>query len=95
MRMKPKATSRSERSSVGLRLSFISSPASMFLDEEVVRFVLVECADDVVAIAPGGGAFAVDGESFGLGESDQVEASGAPNALSVSGVGQEFVDDFS
>ena len=63
----------------------------LFLDEEVIGLVGVEGADDVIAVAPGGGAFAVDGEAVGFGVADEIKPVAAP-ALAVAGVGEEFVD---
>lgn len=63
----------------------------VFLDEEIVRLVGIEGANDVVAIAPGGGAFAVNGKAVGFGIANEIEPMAAP-AFAVAGVGEEFID---
>jgi hypothetical protein len=79
---------------VGLRSGLFAAvfvAGDLFLDKEIVGLVGVEGADDVIAVAPGGGAFAVDGEAVGFGVADEIEPVAAP-ALAVARVGEEFVD---
>ena len=65
----------------------------LFLDEAVVRFVLVVGLDDVIAVAPGSRAEVVDAEAVAVGVAHEVEPSAA-HALTVGGRGQEAVDEF-
>jgi hypothetical protein len=65
----------------------------LFVDELVVRLVLIETADDVVAIAPGVGALEVVRVAARVGVADDVEPVAAV-AFAVAGRGQETVDEF-
>ena len=64
----------------------------LFVDEAVPGLVVIEGADDVVAVAPGVGAEVVVFEAFSFGEADDVEPVLAP-AFAVVGGGEEAVDD--
>ncbi len=74
-------------------LVFQFVPRQLFLDEKVVRFVGVECANHVIAIPPRGGPLGVDRESVALGKARQVQPVARP-ALAIAAIGQQFVDDF-
>ena len=96
MRRKPSATRRSDRAVAALappprRRHFVAG--KLLLDEPVVRLVLVERADHVVAIAPCGRPLAVDREAIGLGKARQVEPVPGP-PLAVARIGQQLVDHF-
>ncbi len=45
----------------------------LLLDKAVVGLILIQRANHVVAIAPGGRPFSIDSEAIGLGETRQVE----------------------
>ena len=67
--------------------------AGDLLDQEaVVRLIVVECADDPIAIAPGAGLGRVSLESVGFRESDEIEPVSRP-ALAVMGAGEQLIDD--
>jgi hypothetical protein len=66
---------------VGDIFDFIAG--QLLADKLVVGFVLIECAYDVIAIAPGVGFFAVALVAVGLGVADDVEPEAGP-ALAVA-----------
>ena len=57
----------------------------------IVWFITIKRANYIIPVAPGGGAFAVDGEAVGFGVADEIKPVAAP-ALAVAGIGEEFVD---
>ena len=63
----------------------------LLLDEAVVRLVLVEGVDDVIAVAPGERLFAVALVAVGLGVADHVQPEARP-ALAVLRPGQQAVE---
>ena len=63
----------------------------LLLDEPVVRGVLVEGADHVVAVRPGVRSLRVDLEAVGVGVADDVEPMLAP-MFAVTGRGEEPLD---
>ena len=63
----------------------------LLLDEIVVRLVVVEALDDVIAVAVGVGAMGVVLVAVGLGEADHVEPVAAP-LLAVMRRGEQAVD---
>ncbi len=63
----------------------------LFGDEAVVRLVIVERADDVVAIAPGVIAVRIVLEAIGFGEAHDVEPMLSPS-LAVVRAGEQFFD---
>ncbi len=71
-------------------LQFIAS--DLFLEEAVVRFVVVERLDDVVAVAPGIRPDFVGLESFALGVAGKVEPVTGP-AFAVTSGGEQAVHD--
>ncbi len=64
----------------------------LLADEAVVRLVVVERADDVVAVAPGARLGVVALVAVGLGEADEVEPVPAP-LLAVARRGEQAVDE--
>ena len=68
-----------------------SSPASLLLEEAVVRLVVVEALDDVVAVSPGVRLGGVELVAVGLGVADQVQPVPAP-ALAVARGREQSVD---
>ena len=47
-------------------LAAVFVTCDLFLHKQVIGFIAVKCANDVVTIAPGGGALAIDGKAIGL-----------------------------
>jgi hypothetical protein len=64
----------------------------VFAEKGVVGEVLIEGADDVVAVAPGFVLVEIELVAAGFGEADEVEPVAGP-AFAVSGGGEEAVDD--
>ena len=74
---------------VGHLRQFVSR--QLFAEESVVRLVLIERADDVIAIAPGVGAVEIMFEAVGVGIAGNVEPVTSP-ALAVLGRTEQAVD---
>ena len=72
-----------------VRVEFVTG--DLFANELVVGFVVVEGANDVVAVAPGVAAFEVVGETGGVGVANDVEPV-AGHAFAVVGGGEEGFD---
>ena len=73
----------------GLVGQFVS--CQLFDQELVIRFVLIECPDNVIAIAPGVGAFVVIGHAAGIGISNHIQPVLSP-ALSIMRACQKVFD---
>ena len=84
-RRKPVASWAWRASSAGVSLVTYSSPARLFFDEAVERFVAVECVDDVVSIAPGFWAISIEFEAVGIGGSGRGPANDVPNVRRSAG----------
>ncbi len=78
---------------IGGEFEFVGG--ELFEDELVIREIIVEGTDDVVAIGVGIGVFGVLGEyvAFGVSVSGDVEPVACP-ANAVLFVGEELVDEF-
>src|SRR5947209_3683947 len=63
----------------------------LFADQTVVRLVVVEGPDQIVAVVPGLGPQLIDPVAVGVGVADQVEPVLGPS-LAVSGRGEQAVD---
>src|SRR5262249_44399465 len=64
----------------------------LLLHETIVGLVLIEAADDVVAIAPGVGPRLVSFKALAFGEAGEIEPV-APPSLAVARRGEQTVDD--
>ena len=88
---KAKATRRSALRSPLRLVHFVAG--QLLLDELVVRLVLIERANHVIAIAPRGRTLAVDRETIRFGESRQIQPVTRPS-LAVTRIREQPVDDF-
>ena len=78
------------------RLVFVGSDlvaGQLLAQEPIVRLVVVEGADDVIAIAPGVLAVRVVLEAVGLGEADDIQPVLAP-VLAIVRAGEQALDQF-